>query len=112
METDFEKDIHEEVEEARKTMEKIVQQIQAFQEQQSSSQALVLSQEEEGKIRELQAQQIKLRRDLRKKEKGLRDRKDKLYSEITWLTVGSTPLFVAVTGLCVWFFRRRSTRTV
>ena len=112
METDFEKDIHEEVEEARKTMEEIVQQIQAFQEQQSSSQALVLSQEEEGKIRELQAQQIKLRRDLRKKEKGLRDRKDKLYSEITWLTVGSTPLFVAVTGLCVWFFRRRSTRTI
>ncbi len=112
METDFEKDLHDDVEAARNSMEKIVQQLQALQQQKNSGQAMVLTQEQEAKIRELQAQQIKLRRDLREKEKGLRDRKDKLYAEITWLTVGSTPLFVAVTGLCVWFFRRRSTRTV
>jgi len=70
------------------------------------------SEEQESKIRELQTQRIKLRRDLREKQKGLRARKDKLYAEITWLTVASTPLFVTVTGLFVWFFRRRSTRAI
>jgi len=112
METNFEKDLHEELKAASKSMEGIVQQLQALQEQLSSSNAVVQSQEQESKIRELQAQQIKLRRDLREKQKGLRERKDKLYAEITWLTVATTPLFVTVTGLFVWFFRRRSTRAV
>ena len=112
METDFEKDLHEDVEAARKSMESIVQQLQSLQEQLSTSNAVVQSEEQESKIRELQAQQIKLRKDLREKQKGLRERKDKLYAEITWLTVASTPLFVTVTGLFVWFFRRRSTRAI
>jgi len=112
METDFEKDLHDDVEKAKQSMEKIVQQLQALQQQKSAGKEIVLSQQQETKIRELRAQQMKLRRDLREKEKGLRDRKDQLYAEITWLTVASTPLFVAITGLCVWFFRRRSTRAI
>ncbi|BDS05332.1 hypothetical protein NT6N_03720 [Oceaniferula spumae] len=112
METDFEKDLHEDVEKARNSMNEIVKQLQALHTEKTQGTTLVLSQEQEAKIRELQAQQMKLRRDLREKEKGLRDRKDRLYAKITWLTVASTPLFVALTGLCVWLVRRRSTRAV
>lgn len=112
METDFEKDLHEDVEAARISMEKVVQQLQVLHEQKTGSNALVLSPEQEAKIQELQTQQLKLRRDLREQQKGLRDRKDQLYSEITWQTVATTPILVALAGLCVWLFRRRSTRTV
>ena len=112
METDFEKDLHEEVEAAHKSMDSIVQELQSLREQLSTSNVVAQSEEQESKIRELQTQRIKLRRDLREKQKGLRARKDKLYAEITWLTVASTPLFVTVTGLFVWFFRRRSTRAI
>lgn len=110
METDFEKDLHEDVDRARTRMNEIVQELQNLQMQKTQGTALVLTDEQEAKIRELQAQQMKLRRDLREKEKSLRDRKDKLYAKITWMTVASTPLFVAISGLAVWFFRRRATR--
>ena len=112
METDFEKDLNKDVEKARNSMNEIVAQLQALQKQKTGGKALVLTEEQEAKIRELQAQQMKLRRDLREKQKGLRDRKDQLYAKITWLTVASTPLFVALVGLCVWLVRRRTTRAI
>jgi len=112
METDFEKDLHEDVAKAKAKMDAIVQELQGLQTQKTAGKALVLTEAQEAKIRELQSQQMKLRRDLREKEKSLRDRKDQLYAKITWMTVASTPLFVALTGLGVWFFRRRATRAV
>lgn len=112
METEFEKDLSNDVEKAREAMNEIVQQLQALQNQKTSGKTLVLSPEQEAKVRELQAQQLKLRRELREKQKGLRERKNRLYAKITWLTVASTPLFVALTGLCVWLVRRRTTRAV
>ncbi|MCP5538460.1 MAG: Gldg family protein [Akkermansiaceae bacterium] len=110
METDFEQEMREDIEKARKSMEDIVTQLQQLQSQKSQGKALVLTPEQEEKIRELQAQQVKLRRELRDKQKGLQAKKDQLYSKIRWMTVGITPAFVALSGLFVWLVRRRTTR--
>jgi ABC-type uncharacterized transport system involved in gliding motility auxiliary subunit len=110
METDFEQEMREDIEKSSKAMEQIVAQLQQLQEQKSQGNALVLSPEQEQKIRELQEEQVKLRRELREKQKGLQARKDQLYSKIRWMTVGITPAVVALAGLCVWIIRRRTTR--
>ena len=110
METDFEKEIREDVEKARASMEDIVMQLQQLQAQKSQGNALVLSPEQEEKIKALQEEQVRLRRELREKQKGLQSRKDKLYSKIRWMTVGITPAAVALTGVFVWLIRRRRTR--
>lgn len=110
METEFEQEMRGDIEKSRQAMEDIVTQLQQLQQQKSSGKALVLSPEQEQKIRELQAEQVKLKRELREKQKGLQARKDKLYSKIRWMTIGITPAFVALSGLFVWFVRRRNTR--
>ncbi len=112
METEFEQELRGEVEKARQSMDNIVTQLQQLQSQKTQGKALILSPEQEQKIRELQAQQIKLRRELREKQKGLRDKKDRLYSKITWMTVGITPAFIALSGLGVWLVRRKTTRAI
>ncbi len=112
METNFEQDMREDIEKSRIAMENIVNQLQQLQTQKSQGKALVLSPEQEDKIRELQAEQVNLRRELREKQKGLQARKDQLYSKIRWMTVAITPAFVAITGLCVWIIRRRKTRAL
>lgn len=112
METRFEQDMREDIEKSRLAMENIVNQLQQLQAEKSQGKALVLSPEQEDKIRELQAEQVKLRRELREKQKGLQARKDQLYSKIRWMTVAITPAFVAITGLCVWIIRRRKTRAL
>ena len=93
-------------------MDDIVIQLQQLQTQKSQGKALVLSPEQEQKIHELQAQQIKLRRELREKQKGLREKKDQLYSKITWMTVGITPAFIALSGFAIWLIRRKTTRAI
>ena len=110
METSFEQEMREDIEKSRQSMDDIVTQLQQLQTQKSQGKALVLSPEQEEKIRELQAEQVKLRRELRDKQKGLQARKDELYSKIRWMTVGITPAVVALAGLCVWIVRRRTTR--
>lgn len=112
METNFEQQIREDIEKSRVAMENIVNQLQQLQAEKSQGKALVLSPEQEDKIRELQAEQVRLRRELREKQKGLQARKDQLYSKIRWMTVAITPGFVALTGLCVWIIRRRKTRAL
>ena len=112
MEISFEKDMHEDVEAARLAINQITQQLEAIQQQQSSGNSILVSPEQGNQIRALLAEHTKLRKDLREKEKGLRERKNKLYAKITWLTVASTPLFVALCGLVVWLVRRRSTRAI
>ena len=110
METQFEQEMREDIEKSRESMEDIVAQLQQLQSQKNQGNALVLSPEQEQKIHELQAEQVKLRRELREKQKGLQAKKDKLYSKIRWMTVGITPAVVALFGLCVWIIRRRTTR--
>ncbi len=110
METDFAQELRGDVEKSNKAMEAIVKELQQLQAQKSQSKALVLTEEQEQKIRELQTEQIKLRRELREKQKGLQEKKDQLYSKITWLTVGITPALVALIGLGVWLVRRKTTR--
>jgi len=110
METDYAQEMRSDIEKAQKSMEGIVTQLQQLQAQKTQSKALVLSPEQEQKIQELQAQQVKLRRELRDKQKGLQAKKDKLYSKIRWMTVGITPAFIALSGLFIWFVRRRTTR--
>jgi len=110
METDYAQEMRSDIEKAQKTMKGIVSQLQQLQSQKTQGKALVLSPEQEQKIRELQAQQVKLRRELRDKQKGLQAKKDKLYSKIRWMTVGITPAFIALSGLFIWFVRRRTTR--
>lgn len=102
--------MREDIEKSRESMEDIVAQLQQLQSQKNQGNALVLSPEQEQKIHELQAEQVKLRRELREKQKGLQAKKDKLYSKIRWMTVGITPAVVALFGLCVWIIRRRTTR--
>lgn len=112
METNYEQELRGDIDKSRKAMEDIVTQLQQLQAQKSQGKSLVLSPEQEQKIRELQAEQIKLRRDLREKQKGLQEKKDHLYSKITWMTVAITPAFIALSGLTVWLVRRRATRAV
>lgn len=112
METDFEQEIRDDVKQAEKKMQDIVAELQKLQAQKTQGKALILTEEQEQKIRELQAQQVKLRRELRDKQKGLQEKKDLLYSKLTWMTVGITPAFIALTGLGVWIYRRRTTRAV
>ncbi|MFK7910237.1 MAG: Gldg family protein [Akkermansiaceae bacterium] len=112
METDFEQEIRDDVKKAEEKMQNIVSELQKLQTQKTQGKALILSPEQEQKIRELQTQQVNLRRELREKQKGLKTKKDELYSKLTWMTVAITPIFIALTGLGVWIFRRRSTRAV
>ena len=110
METDFQQEIRDDVKKAEKKMQSIVTELQKLQSQKTQSKALVLSPEQEQKIVELQTQQISLRRELREKQKGLKTRKDQLFSRLTWMTVGITPSVIALVGIGVWIFRRRTTR--
>lgn len=110
METDFEQEIRDDVKKAEEKMQEIVGELQKLQAQKTQGKALILSPEQERKIHELQTQQINLRRELRDKQKGLKTKKDQLYSKLTWMTVLITPLLIALTGIGVWLYRRRTTR--
>lgn len=110
METEFAQELQEDVAKARSAMTEIVTQLQLIQQQRAANKTVIPSREEQESYNQLIAKQIQLRSELREKEKNLRRKKDQLYNKITWLTVASTPLFVAITGLCVWAYRRRSTR--
>ncbi|NWK54102.1 Gldg family protein [Verrucomicrobiaceae bacterium N1E253] len=112
METQFAKELREDVEKAQQEMQDIVTQLQQLQSQKSQGKQLVLSPEQELKIIELQEKEIQLRRELRDKQKSLRSRKDALYAKITRLTVAVTPAFVALLGLAVWLIRRKTTRAL
>lgn len=110
METSFEQELQVDVEKARVEMANIVSQLQDLHTEKTQGDALVLSPDQEEKITQLQEQQVKLSRDLREKQKGLRAKKDQLYAKITWLTVIVTPAFIALTGIGVWLRRRKTTR--
>ena len=110
METEFAQAQREDVEKAKKSMQDTVTQLQQLQAQKSQSKELVLTPEQEEKIIQLQDQQLKLRRELREKQKSLQARKNQLYSKITWLTVGVTPTFITIIGFCVWLYRRKTTQ--
>ena len=112
METDFAQELRGDIEKASASMTSIVTQLKQLQAQKTQGKALVLNEAQEQKIRELQAEQIKRRRELREKQKGLREKKDKLYSKITWMTVAITPAFIALSGLGIWLYRRNTTRAV
>ena len=77
-----------------------------------SGKTLALNESDQRKLKELQAKRIELRKKARDKRKGLQARKDQLYSKLTWMTVGIAPMAMALTGLGVWLYRRRSTRAI
>lgn len=110
METDYEREMYGDVKEAEKAMNDIVSQLQQLQDQKGQGKAMILTEEQQTKLTELQEEQIRLRRELREKQKGLQAKKDKLFAKITWMTVGITPAAVALFGLIVWFVRRTRTR--
>lgn len=110
METDFKQEIRDEVTETDARKKAIYSELQQLQAQKSQGKALVLTPEQEQKIHELRAENIKLNKEMREKEKGLQTKKDKLYSKLTWMTVAITPTFIALIGLGVWIYRKRITR--
>jgi ABC-type uncharacterized transport system involved in gliding motility auxiliary subunit len=110
METEFAKELREDVEKAREEMKDTIAMLQQLQEQQAKDNDVIPSEQDQKKYSELIAKELQLRRELREKEKSLRARKNQLYSKITWLTVGVTPTFIALVGFGVWLVRRKTTR--
>ena len=111
METEFAKELRGDVEKARDEMKETISSLQQLQQQQEKDKTVIPSAEDQKQYRELIAKELQLRRELRKKEKSLRTRKNQLYSKITWLTVAVTPAFIAIVGFVVWLVRRKTTQT-
>jgi len=110
MEADFNEKVGTKIEEFEEKQREAQQKLSDLQAQKSKGSELYLSPEQEAEIRKLREQQVEYSRMIREQQKELRRQKDELAGRITLLNVAAMPLLVVLTGLGLFFQRRRSTR--
>lgn len=110
MEATFDQSVGTKIKEFEEKQQEAITKLQELQALRGETSGPFASPEQEAEIRNLRQQQVEYSRMIRDQQIDLRRQKDQLAGRITLLNVAAMPAVVILFGLCLFLFRRSSTR--